>query len=127
MTALRYIDLVLLWLTVPLALALGAPALGVLLAAVVWTVQRFVALAVERRARERDSVREAIGMNMATMLGRMWLIGCTIVAAGIGGERADGAAAAIVMLIVFTVSLAVTLLTRSLGDDGPRSGNPRPA
>ncbi|MGH2941770.1 MAG: hypothetical protein ACRDLN_03205 [Solirubrobacteraceae bacterium] len=127
MTALRYVDLVLLWLTVPVALALRAPALGVLLAAVVWTVQRFVALAVERKARERESVREAIGLSMATMLGRMWLIGCTIVVAGVGGERRDGAAAAIVLLVVFTISLAATLLTRTLNDDGPRSGNPRPA
>lgn len=127
MTALRYIDLVLLWLTVPVALALGAPALGVLLAAIVWTVQRFVALAVERRARERESVREAIGLNMATMLGRMWLIGCTIVVAGVGGARADGAAAAIVLLVVFTISLAATLLRRSLSANGPRTRDPRPA
>ena len=127
MTALRYIDLVLLWLTVPVALALGAPALGVLLAAVVWTAQRFVALAVERRARERESVREAIGLNMATMLGRMWLIGCTIVVAGVGGAREDGAAAAIVLLVVFTISLAATLLQRSLSDNGSRTRDPRTA
>ncbi len=127
MTALRYIDLVLLWLTVPLALALGAPALGVLVGAVVWTVQRFVALAVERRARERESMREVLGLTMAAMFGRMWLIGCTIVAVGVGGSREDGAAAAIVLLVVFTISLAATLLLRSLSDDGPRPGNARPA
>lgn len=127
MTALRYVDLVLLWLTVPVALALGAPALGVLLAAVVWTVQRFVALAVERRARERESVREAIGLNMATMLGRMWLIGATIVVAGVAGSRADGAAAAIVLLVVFTISLAATLLGRSLSADRSGTTDPRPA
>lgn len=127
MTALRYIDLVLLWLTVPVALALGAPVLGVLLAAVVWTVQRFVALAVERRARRSETLREALGLNMATMFGRMWLMGTTIVVAGVGGAREDGAAAAIVLLVVFTISLAATLLTRSLADNEPRTGNPRPA
>lgn len=127
MTALRYIDLVLLWLTVPVALALGAPVLGVLLAAVVWTVQRFVALAVERRARRSETLREALGLNMATMFGRMWLMGTTIVVAGVGGAREDGAAAAIVLLVVFTISLAATLLTRSLADNESRTGNPRPA
>ncbi len=127
MTALRYIDLVLLWLTVPVALALGAPVLGVLLAGAVWTVQRFVALAVERRARQRESMREALGLNMATMLVRMWLMGTTIVVAGVAGARADGAAAAIVLLVVFTISLAATLLTRSLNDNGPRPANARPA
>ena len=75
MAALRYIDLVLLWLTVPVALAVGAPQLGVLLAAVAWTAQRLVAIAVDRRARQRDNVRDAIALNMATMLGRMWLVG----------------------------------------------------
>jgi hypothetical protein len=127
MTALRYIDLVLLWLTVPVALALGAPVLGVLLAAVVWTAQRFLALAIDRRARTRATAREALGLNMATMLGRMWLIGTTIVVAGVGGAREDGAAAAIVLLVVFTISLAATLVQRSLGDNAPRSGSARPA
>lgn len=127
MTALRYIDLVLLWLTVPLALVLGAPQLGLLLAAVAWTVQRLVAIAVDRRARESASVRNAIGLNMATMLGRMWLITAAVLAAGLGGERADGAAAAVVLLVVFTISLATTLLTRSLNPPTARSRTPEHA
>lgn len=127
MTALRYIDLVLLWLTVPVALVLGAPVLGILLAAAAWTVQRGVALVVDRKARERESAREAIGLNMATMLGRMWLIGCTVVAAGVGGAREDGVAAAAVLLVVFTISLAATLLTRALSRTSPRPGTPKHA
>jgi hypothetical protein len=118
MTALRYIDLVLLWLTVPLLLVLGAPELGVLLAAVVWTVQRIVALAVDRRAATRATAREAIGLNMATMFARMWLVVCTIVVAGVGGSREDGAAAAAVLLVAFTVSLVATLVLRSLSRAG---------
>ena len=124
MTALRYIDLVLLWLSVPVALALGAPRLGVVLAAVAWTVQRIVAVAVDRRARRRESVRDAIALNTATMLARMWLIGCTILVAGLGGTRADGAAAAVVLLVVFTVALVTTVLARSLGSSAPRSHTP---
>jgi hypothetical protein len=127
MTALRYIDLVLLWLTVPVALALGAPQLGVLLAAVVWTVQRLVALDVDRRARERASIREAIGLNMATMFVRMWLIGATVVVAGVGGEREDGVAAASVLLVAFTISFTSTLLNRSLTRAAPRARTPESA
>jgi hypothetical protein len=127
MTALRYIDLVLLWLSVPLALALGAPALGLLLAAIVWTVQRLVALAVDRRAVQRESVREAIGLNLATMFARMWLVCATVVVAGVGGEREDGVAAATVLLVAFTISLVATLVTRALSRPGPRPGNPTPA
>ena len=124
MTALRYIDLVLLWLTVPLALALGAPPAGLMLAAVVWTVQRFVALAVDRRARRRDSAREAIGLNMATMMVRQWLLAGTVVVAGVGIGREDGVTAAAVLLVAFTISLAATLLLRALSRADPRPGTP---
>ncbi|MBW3652631.1 MAG: hypothetical protein KY433_03375 [Actinobacteria bacterium] len=127
MTALRYIDLVLLWLTVPLALALGAPRLGVLLAAVVWTVQRLVAVAVDRKARAQESVRTAIGLNMATMFVRMWLVGTAVVVAGVGGEREDGVAAAALLLVAFTISFVSTLLNRSLSRAAPRAGSPERA
>ncbi len=122
MTALRYLDLVLLWLTVPLALVLGAPQLGLLLGAAVWTVQRLVAFAVDRKARERDSVREAIGLNMATMMVRMWLVGTAVVVAGVGGEREDGVAAAVTLLAAFTVAFCTTLLNRSLSRSAPPPG-----
>jgi O-antigen/teichoic acid export membrane protein len=127
MTALRYIDLVLLWLTVPVALALGAPTLGLLLGAVVWTVQRLIALEVDRRAVQRENVREAIGLNLATMFARLWLVCTTIVVAGVGGAREDGVAAAAVLLIAFTISLVSTLVTRALTRTEPRPGDPTPA
>lgn len=127
MTALRYIDLVLLWLTVPVALVLGAPQLGLLLGAVVWTVQRLVALEVDRRAVRRESVREAIGLNLATMFARLWLVCTTVVVAGVGGAREDGVAAAAVLLVAFTISLVSTLVTRGLSRTDPRPGNPTPA
>lgn len=122
MTALRYLDLILLWLTVPIALVLGAPQLGLLLGAAVWTVQRLVAFAVDRKARERDSVREAIGLNMATMMVRMWLVGTAVVVAGVGGEREDGVAAAVTLLAAFTVAFSTTLLNRSLSRSAPPPG-----
>ncbi len=123
MIALRYVDLVLLWLTVPLALALGAPELGVLLGAVVWTAQRIAALKMDERARGRDA-RQAIGLNMVTMIVRMWLVAATVVVAGVAGSRDDGVAAAVVLLVTFTVSFAATLLNRSLTRPGSRTGNP---
>lgn len=121
MTALRYIDLALLWLSVPLLLVLGAPQLGVLLAAVVWTVQRAVALAVDRKAATRKTVREALGLNMATMFARVWLMASVILVAGVGGSREDGAAAAAVLLVAFTVSFVATLFVRALSRVGGAS------
>ena len=124
MIALRYIDLVLLWLTVPLALALGAPEFGLLLAAAAWTVQRVAALKMDQRARESQSAREAIGLNMVTMIVRMWLIGATVVVEGVAGEREDGVTAAVVLLLTFTVAFVATLLNRMLTRPGTRPGTP---
>ena len=123
MTALRYVDFVLLWLTVPLAIALGAPELGILIGAVTWTVQRGIALVVDRKARERETVREAIGLNMATMMARMWLVGTAVVVAGVGGQREDGVAAAAVLIGAFTISFVATIVARSLrrADARPRT------
>jgi hypothetical protein len=112
-TALRYIDIVLLWLTVPLLLLAGAPTLGVLVAAVAWTAQRLVAVGVDRTARRREHVREAIGLNMAAMLARMWFLGATVLVAGLAGSRDDGVAAAVLLLAAYTVAFGTNLLTRS--------------
>ena len=127
MTALRYVDLVLVWLTVPLAIVLGAPALGVLIGAATWTVQRLIALFVDDKARARESVREAIGLNMATMFARMWLVGTGVVVAGVGGEREDGVAAAAVLLGAFTIAFAGTLVSRSLRRADAGTGTPKHA
>lgn len=127
MTQLRYLDLVLLWLTVPLLLVLEAPEFGVLVAAIVWTAQRIVALQVDRIARGRETVRAAIGLNVATMMGRMWLLAAAIVTAGVAGERQDGVAAALVLLGAFTIAFAMTLLQRVLDRAGSRRRTPEPA
>jgi hypothetical protein len=113
-TALRLIDLVLVWLTVPVALLLGAPALGILVAAAGWTVQRVVALQAERRAREKEDVRQALGLNLAVMFGRLWLLAVIILAVGLAGSREDGVAAAALLLAAFTLAFSATLLDRSL-------------
>ena len=114
MTALRYLDLALVWMSAPLAIALGAPALGILAGAIAWTVTRLIALGVERRARRRDDVREGLALNFAAMMGRVWLLVSTILAAGLAGSRQDGVAAAVLLLAAFTLTFATTLLTRSL-------------
>ena len=48
------------------------------------------------------------------MIGRAWLIGLTILAVGLAGDREDGVAAAVLILAAFTVYFSMTLLLRSL-------------
>jgi hypothetical protein len=69
---------------------------------------------LERRAREREDLRSAIGINVAGMIGRAWLIGLTILAVGLAGDREDGVAAAVLILVAFTLYFSMTLLLRSL-------------
>lgn len=73
------------------------------------------------RARARENVREAIGLNMATMLGRMWLLAGVVVVCGTAGDRQDGVAAALVLLGAFTIAFATSLLLRSLERGSSRS------
>lgn len=107
------IDIVLLLMAVPIVLLLGAPVLGVLVGAAIWIVQRGIELAVARVAATKDSVKAAVGYNLGAMVGRVWLIGLTILIVGTAGEREDGLAAAVLSFVAFTVYFAISLFARS--------------
>src|SRR5215210_4955363 len=109
----RYLDVVLIVLAAPFVVLLDLPLLGYAVGAGVWTVQRVLEAALERTARGSD-VRRAIGVKVASMIGRTWLIGIGILAVGLAGEREDGFTAALVCLAAYTVHLATTLMLRPL-------------
>jgi drug/metabolite transporter (DMT)-like permease len=114
MTAVRYLDVILVILTLPFVAVAGLPLLGCAVGAFAWICQRLAAVLLERRAREREDLRSAIGINVAGMIGRAWLVGLTILAVGLAGDREDGVAAAALILAAFTVYFSMTLLLRSL-------------
>jgi hypothetical protein len=114
MTALRYLDIFLVVVTAPVLALLGAPALGVLVGGAAWVIQRLVALALQARARRQENVKAAIGLNLAGAAGRAWLVALTILAVGVAGSRKDGLAAAILVLVAYTIYFATTLAARSL-------------
>jgi len=111
---LRLLDLVLVAMGTPVAILLGAPALGVLVGAAVWFVSRALELWLARVAASKEDVRAAIGYNLGGVVGRAWLVGLTILAVGKAGEREDGLAAAILVFVAFTLYFANSLLARSL-------------
>ncbi|HEU4802238.1 MAG TPA: hypothetical protein VFS73_03590, partial [Solirubrobacterales bacterium] len=59
-------------------------------------------------------VRRAVGMNLFALIARSWLVGLTILAVGLAGEREDGLTAAILVLAAFTLYFVTSLLLRSL-------------
>jgi hypothetical protein len=109
-----YLDLVVLALAAPVALVLGAPALGLLLGVGAWFVQRALAHADRRwiaRAREPGS---RLGLDVAEAFGRIWLLAGAIVLAGVLGGRADGLAAALTIFAAYSMAFAVRMFS------GPR-------
>jgi hypothetical protein len=117
---IRYLDVVLLVLAAPFVVLLGAPVLGFAVGAVAWILQRFAAVAIERRAARAKDVKTALGLNMGSLVIRAWLIGLTILAVGLIAEREDGLTAGITVLAAFTVYFAISLILRPLERKSPR-------
>jgi hypothetical protein len=107
---LRYLDLVLVVLAVPVALALGAPAVGVVVSAVAWLIQRVLAGSIQRWiAGQGDNAR--FGLNLVDGFGRIWLLAAAIVLAAVIGGRRDGLAAALLIFGAYSVAFAMRLVS----------------
>jgi hypothetical protein len=117
----RYLDVALIVAAAPFVILLGAPVLGYVVAAAAWTLQRLAGAALERRAARQQDYRAAIGLNMASLILRAWLIGLTILAVGLLAEREDGLTAGITVLVAFTVYFATSLILRPLERKSPRA------
>jgi hypothetical protein len=111
---MRYLDVVLVVLAAPFVLLTGLPVLGYVVGAVVWIAQRLVSTRLEARLRAQADPRRAIGIGLAASLGRAWIVGLSILAVGLLGARADGAMAAILVLVAFTVYFVTALVIRPL-------------
>ena len=116
----RYLDVALVVLFAPFAILLELPLLGYSVATVVWIVQRAIGVAAERYGARRGDVRSQLGVGLASVIGRAWLVGLTILAVGLAGERADGRMAGFLLLGAFTVYFATSLILRPLERKPPR-------
>jgi hypothetical protein len=104
----KHVDLIVLAAALAVFVAAGFPLLGYAVAAGVWLIQRGVQVLASRRAGEdlsHGERRRAMGTVAATSLGRVWLMATAVLLVGIA-EREAGLAAALLLLILFTVSFA---------------------
>ncbi len=115
---LRYVDVALVLFALPFVLLAELPLLGYAVGAGVWTAQRALTFAVERRGRSM-APRAALGLQAGVMFARAWLVALAIVLAGVLGAEADGAMAAVVVLVAFSVAFAMALLTRPASTRSP--------
>lgn len=110
MGVLRYLDVVLVVLAVPVTLALGAPAVGVVVSAVAWLIQRVLAGSIQHWIAGRgDDAR--FGLNLVDGFGRIWLLAAAIVLAAVIGGRRDGLAAALLIFGAYSIAFAMRLVS----------------
>jgi hypothetical protein len=112
-SVLRHLDVVLVLLATPVALALGAPTLGFVVGAAAWLGQRVLAQLDRRWIRRAAAPRTRLGLNLFEAFGRIWLLAGAIVAAGVIGGRADGLTAALTIFGAYSAAFAVKVI------DGP--------
>ena len=111
MLALRYIDLVLLALALPVFVAADLPMLGYAAGAAAWIVQRAIQLFLNRKAAAADDPRKVVAIVAGSMIGRGWLVALTIFAAGLEDNDA-GLAAAVLVIVLFTAYFTVSMIMR---------------
>jgi len=121
--AVRYVDLALLAVALPVFVLAGWPLLGYAVAAAAWLAQRAIQIAASRRvtrATERGDRRAALGTMAGATLGRVWLIALAVLVVGLA-EREAGLAAALLSATLFTVYLATQFAVQLLATgDGHR-------
>jgi hypothetical protein len=114
---IRYLDLVLLAVALPVFLIASLPMAGYVVLALAWLAQRGVQFAAERQAArslKQGERRSAVGLIGGSILLRLWIVTLSILLVGLLGDREDGLAAAVLAAILVTVSLASEAITRAL-------------
>jgi hypothetical protein len=114
----KYLDLLLLAAGLVVFALAGFPLLGYAVAAGCWLVQRAVQIVATRRATEElhaGNRQKAMGIVAATTLGRVWLMATAVLLVGLS-DRESGLAAAIMVLVLFTVSFAAQGLAHLFGE-----------
>src|SRR3954453_15928633 len=119
MIFIRYLDLVILVLALPVFLLGGLPMLGYAAGAGAWLVRRAIQIALYRKTAASDDPRTVVGIAAGSMIGRGWLVALTIFAAGLVDEDA-GLAAAVLVILLFTAYFTVSMIMRPFETDTSR-------
>ena len=116
-TAIRYLDLVVLAVALPVFLLAGWSMLAYGVMALVWLAQLALEVLAERSAERQlteGNRRGAMGRIGFATLGRVWLITLTVLLIGLLGDDAAGLAAALLAVALFTVHFTAHFVARSM-------------
>ena len=114
---LRYLDLVLLALALPVFVAAGWPLFAWAGATLVWVVGRAAQELMRRRAAASDDPRTAVGLLSVSLIGRVWFIALAILAIGLI-DRDSGLPAAVLTAVTFQVWLMAFMISRGMSEEG---------
>jgi len=120
MVVLRYLDLALAVLALPIFLVAGLPLGGWIAGAGVYAAQRAVGDWTTRRAAASHDVRTTVGLMAGSMIGRGWVVALTIFAVGAAAGSDVGLSAAVLFIALFTVYFTMQMILRPFEKENPR-------
>jgi ABC-type xylose transport system permease subunit len=112
---LRYLDVCLVLATAPFVLVAGMPVLGYVVGACAWLLTRAGTALVHAQANRTRDAKVKAGLQVAGMMGRIWIVALAVILAKYAGGKDDGIMAAVLVLAAFTVYFVMSFVTR----DGP--------
>lgn len=112
MTFVRYLDLVVLALALPVFIAADLPLAGYAAGGGAWLLQRGIQAWTNRRAVESSDTRSTVGIIAGSMIGRGWLVAIIVFVTGITQGDKAGLAAAVLVVLLFTVYFTVNMIFR---------------
>jgi hypothetical protein len=118
----RFLDFAALALALPVFLIADFPMAGYLVGAGAWTLQRTAQVLIQRRATASRDPRTVVALLAASMIARGWFCAIAIFLAGIIGDNDTGLAAAVLIVMLFTVYFGIGMVLRPF--DSPLKGMP---
>lgn len=120
MAVLRYLDLALALLALPIFLVAGLPLGGWITGAGLYAAQRGIGEWTTRRAAASQDARTTVGLMAGSMIGRGWLVALTIFAVGAAAGSEVGLSAAVLFIALFTVYFTMQMILRPFEKENPR-------
>jgi hypothetical protein len=120
----KYVDLMVLIAALAVFLLGELPMIGFAAGAAAWLAQRAIQVLAKRRAAAELAAGErqrAMAVIAATTLTRVWLMATAVLLVGLLAERQDGLAAAVLLVVLFTVSFAAQGLAHVFEPEGEQA------
>ena len=111
MSWFAYFDLIALAVAAPIMLLIGVPASGYAIGAGAWVLVRAAGVGIDRVI-DRADAQTQIGLRMAHMFARLFVLAIAVIVARDAGGRDAGITCLAVVVFGYTISLAMSAATR---------------